>query len=360
MKKDCIDNNFIKYKAEHQMPFTKEMALRLSLYLGIILNVILAVGYSYNGNLLFKNLPVVIAAAFSTILLTYFLFRYNFYVIKTNGKRRFLFFIRSNVLSFVFAIGFSLAVSSVMTTFIHVESGRSMYISITLMKDLMAALVVQLITYLLFSLHQNQQNIVKNQQLLAENIRTRYEALKSQIDPHFLFNSLNTLDGLISMNTDKAHEYVQNLSAVFRYTIGNKEITKLEDELDFTQSYVELMKIRYGENLQVHFNIKNSYLQWLVMPVSLQLLVENAIKHNVISNKLPLNIHIETTPENNIRVWNPIQQKNETEPGERVGLGNLSERYKLLFNKEITVSATDIFMVEFPLIENTNELNTSI
>lgn len=351
MQDVCFDQEVLRKKIEQISPFSKRMAMRLSVNIGLIINVILAVGYSYNGKILLNNMAVVIPAALSTILLFYILFRYNFYVIQIPNQKRIKFFIRSNVFSFLFAIGFSLFISYIMTLCVDLETGKQMFISITLMKDLMTSLIVQLITFLIFSLYQNQQSILKNQKLIAENIRTRYEVLKNQVDPHFLFNSLNTLDGLISMDTERAHDYVQNLSAVFRYAIGNKSIIQLNDELEFTHSYVELMKIRYGESLQVHFNVDEKYMRWYVMPISLQLLVENAIKHNVVSRKQPLSITIETGDDDSLRVWNQVQPKKEEEAGEGIGLANLAERYKLLFEKEIEVASSEVFSVKIPLIE---------
>ncbi|HEY6913964.1 MAG TPA: histidine kinase [Paludibacter sp.] len=220
-----------------------------------------------------------------------------------------------------------------------------------IMKDLIVLLIVLLSTSLLHSISQRQQILLENERLIADNIRIRYEVLKNQVDPHFLFNSLNTLDGLIGMDNDRAHEYVQNLSQVFRYAIGNKEIVHLDEELDFTESYAHLMKIRYGENIQIQYNIAEKYKIWYIMPISLQLLVENAIKHNVISTKHPLVITIETTPNDTIRVLNTIQLKKEAEQGEGIGLANLTERYKLLFQKEVSITITDIFCVEMPLIK---------
>jgi two-component system, LytTR family, sensor kinase len=112
-----------------------------------------------------------------------------------------------------------------------------------------------------------------------------------------------------------------------------------------------LMKIRYGENLQVQYAIDEKYKTFYIMPISLQLLVENAIKHNVISNKQPLVIHIESTVDDTIKVWNVIQPKNSAESGEGIGLANLAERYDLLFQKEILITSTDVFCVEIPLIK---------
>ena len=146
------------------------------------------------------------------------------------------------------------------------------------MKDLIIVIIVLLSTYLLNSIFEHQITLIENEKLIAENIRIRYEVLKNQVDPHFLFNSLNTLDGLIAIDTERAHEYVQNLSSVFRYTIGNKEIMHLEEELHFTESYAGLMKIRYGENLQIQYAIDHKYKTFYIMPISLQLLVEKCNK----------------------------------------------------------------------------------
>ena len=123
----------------------------------------------------------------------------------------------------------------------------------------------------------------------------------------------------------------------------------LDEELDFTESYALLLKIRYGDNLQIQYNIDDKYRSYYIIPVSLQLLVENAIKHNVVSSKHPLLITIETTPNDSIRVTNAIQPKSGVECGEGIGLANLTERYELLFQKEVIITKTDVFSVEIPL-----------
>jgi LytS/YehU family sensor histidine kinase len=170
-----------------------------------------------------------------------------------------------------------------------------------------------------------------------------------------LFNSLNTLDGLIGYDDEKAHNYLQNLSSIFRYTIQNKEITTLKDELHFVESYACLMKIRYGNNLKIQYTVDEKYNNFHIMPISLQLLIENAIKHNVINDKHPLTILIETTENDTIKVSNTIQPKINAEAGEGVGLANLTERYNLLFGKEILITQNGVFGVEIPLIEQIND-----
>jgi sensor histidine kinase YesM len=224
-------------------------------------------------------------------------------------------------------------------------------IVLNLIKDLITSLIVYLTTQFISTLIYNQQVLLENQQLLAENIRNRYEALKNQLNPHFLFNTLNTLDGLIGYDDEKAHNYLHNLSSTFRYTIQNKEITTLVEELNFVESYAYLMKIRYGDNLSIKYEIDEKYNNFFIMPVSLQLLIENAIKHNVINDKYPLTIHIKTTEKDTLVVSNTIQPKINAEAGEGVGLANLIERYNLLFSKEVLITQNGVFEVEIPLIK---------
>jgi LytS/YehU family sensor histidine kinase len=210
-----------------------------------------------------------------------------------------------------------------------------------------------LLTILFYISKEREKNIVEIQKLSVENMRSRYETLKSKINPHFLFNSLNTLNGLIGIDNDKAKEYVFQLSSVFRYSVQNKEVTTLGDELVFTEAFCHLVKIRYGESLVIESRIDDKYRSCTIMPLSLQTLVENAIKHNTISNRYPLTITIETTDNGTIRVSNKIQPKSEDTSGEGIGLANLSERYKMLYQKEVTISnANGIFSVEIPLINN--------
>jgi LytS/YehU family sensor histidine kinase len=219
-------------------------------------------------------------------------------------------------------------------------------------RDYFIALFVILSSQLIYLTNKQQQTALENEMLQAENMKTRFMALKNQVDPHFLFNSLNTLHSLIKTDADKAQEYVQQLSSVFRYTLQNKEIITLEEELKFTMAYCHLMKIRYGESLQFVQHIDEVYSAYSIIPLSLQTLVENAIKHNVASNKQPLSIVFATSTHETISISNSIQPKKDVESGESIGLSNLAERYRLIWNKEIVIRNTkDIFMVEIPLIQ---------
>lgn len=221
-----------------------------------------------------------------------------------------------------------------------------------MMKDFFLTLIIVFISQILYLSNKKQQIALENERLLAENLKSRYETLKSQVDPHFLFNTLNTLNTMIKFDPDKAQEYVQKMSSVFRYTLQNKEETLLEEELKFTHDYCQLMQIRYGKSLVFDFNVDKLHNCYLVIPLSIQTLVENAIKHNVISNRQPLTVSIYTTNNDMLVVSNPLQVKKESEPGEGIGLANLTERYCLRFQREPEVTCTDgIFKVTLPLIK---------
>ena len=222
----------------------------------------------------------------------------------------------------------------------------------SLVRDLTMAAVVLLVVQLLRSQYYQKTIAVENEALRSENILTRFEALKSQLDPHFLFNSLNTLQSLITLDTEKAENYLQQLSSVLRYTLQNKEVLSLEEELKCVRAYCEMMQIRYGENLKFEFKIDEKYNDYYVLPLSLQSLIENSVKHNVISSKQPLTVTL-ATADDCVSVSNPIQAKTQPEESNGIGLVNLTERYRLKWNKEVEITNDgSTFCVKLPLIKN--------
>lgn len=221
-----------------------------------------------------------------------------------------------------------------------------------LIRDFSFMVVVELVTKLLRTLYERNNIRVENEALRAENITTHYEMLKSQLDPHFMFNSLNTLQSLIGTDSEKAQEYVQELSQVLRCTLQNKEVVTLEQELQGVQAYCNLMQIRYGDHLKFDIQIESRCLPCQVLPLSVQGLVENAVKHNVISAKQPLKVDIRTVGANSLVVSNPIQPKIMEETGNGIGLQNLMERYRLKWNADVAImNDGQRFEVTLPLIE---------
>ena len=190
----------------------------------------------------------------------------------------------------------------------------------------------------------------KEQSLREENLKFRYQSLKSQVNPHFLFNSFNTLSELIYSDAKKADKYLQKLSSIYRHILENeeKDLIPLEDELNFVRQYFNLQKERDNDKIILSIDIKDPE-RFKIIPVSLQLLIENALKHNSISYEKPLQIKI--IKENDyIVVSNNIQRKNILGNSTGKGLQNLSERVKSILNKELIVIENDcMFIVKLPI-----------
>ncbi|WP_314813124.1 sensor histidine kinase [Porphyromonas endodontalis] len=231
------------------------------------------------------------------------------------------------------------------------------YATVQYAKDLVILVVTFLFTMTIYLMKQNHLAVVGMQKLDFENLQNRYTALKNQTDPHFLFNCLNTLNGLIGRDDRRAQEYVQELAMVFRHTMRDKVVVRLSEELEFVKSYLYLMCIRYFDGLRVVWHIDDKYLDYYVIPSGLQILVENAIKHNIASAKIPLTISI-STKEDKIVVENKLQLREQsTSSSTGVGLDNLMEQYRLVFGKDIDIVSKDgQFSVSLPLVKSLDQL----
>lgn len=197
-----------------------------------------------------------------------------------------------------------------------------------------------------------RQAVDREQDLREENLRQQYSNLKSQINPHFLFNSLNTLSEIVYESREKADRYIQKLSAIYRYVLDHEDedLVPLKQELDFVQNYFNLQKERDHEKIQLKVNIQNPEA-FAILPVSLQSLVENALKHNAKSEKTPLNIQIYLENES-IVVENNLQKKDQWESTTKKGLENLNRRLKLMLKKELEIVEQDqAFIVKLPLVK---------
>ncbi len=214
-------------------------------------------------------------------------------------------------------------------------------------------------TFFVISLYESayffgewKKNVQKTEALARENIQSQFEVLKNQVDPHFLFNSLNTLAALIDENNEPAQKYLEQLSDVYRYVLLNKDrsTVTLEEELAFVESYLYLNKTRFRENLQVETRISEKQQKRKIAPLSLQMLVENAIKHNVISRDKPLTIRI--SQENDwITVENNVQEKSVFEKSTKVGLQNIINRYSYLSAQPVEITnEPGLFTVRLPLL----------
>ena len=201
-------------------------------------------------------------------------------------------------------------------------------------------------------IESNQLEILSHQ--LKENaLQSELEVLKLQLDPHFLFNNFSILTQLIETDPGSAQEFLSNLSRVYRYilTTGKKDIVVLEDELRFVEMYFHLIKIRLGESINLSIKVTDADQRKGVPPVTLQLLLENAIKHNISTLKQPLNLSIESLETGCIVVKNNLQRINIDYRSTGMGLKNIRERYQLLQGKTPEIMITDTsFEVKLPLL----------
>lgn len=326
----------------------------------VLLSIVLSLTMFLFGSDFFMSQPqtgfdmhIVLINMASVSLSTFLLYFLNFRILRTDFSllKKWIFIV---LFTFSLATVISLACS---WFHIHIQEYSHTYRIIRggLIRDYGIAVMVIFSSQILYFSRKQQQMALENAVLQSENIKNRFVALKNQVDPHFLFNALNTLNSLIKTDSDKAQEYVQQLSSVYRYILQNKQVITLEEELKFCDAYCHLMQIRYGDCLQIEQHIDKSYLNYYIIPLSLQILVENAIKHNIISTKRPLKITISTAQNETIRVENPIQMKKTAEAGEGIGLANLSERYFLMWKEEIAISNKDnLFAVEVPLKKHIN------
>jgi LytS/YehU family sensor histidine kinase len=193
---------------------------------------------------------------------------------------------------------------------------------------------------------------VQQEKLKREQLALQYDTLKSQVNPHFLFNNLNALTSLISTNPDKAIDFVKKLSEVYRYVLDQKdtELVDLDTELKFVESYIFLQKIRFGNNLNVQMEINNKNFK--VIPLSVQMLVENAIKHNEISDRNPLYIRIFSDENQYLTIENKLQKKSGSE-GNGTGIDNIKSRYQFFTDRELLLAISkEYFRICIPLLND--------
>ncbi len=218
---------------------------------------------------------------------------------------------------------------------------------------LMSALLIVIYEALSFYI-QLQHTIAEKATLERQNVESQLEGLRNQVNPHFLFNSLNTLVYLIPEDADKAVRFVQQLSKVYRYVLESRDakIIPLAEELGFLKAYIFLLKERFGDNLQIELRDLDKKDHTAIVPLTLQMLFENAIKHNIISTEKPL--HIEVFSENgHLVVRNNLQRKNQVMDSTGVGLQNIKDRYRMLTDHEAEVIVSrEYFTVILPAIEN--------
>ena len=217
---------------------------------------------------------------------------------------------------------------------------------------LSVALIVVLIFHVVYFYSKDQKKKVKESQIVAKTESAKFESLKNQLDPHFLFNSLNVLTSLIGESPYQAEKFTTKLSKVYRYVLEqkDKDLISLTDELAFARSYMQLLQMRFEDAVSYNIPEKVSQEEAKIVPLSLQLLLENAVKHNVITSEQPLRIEIY---EDNgyLVVENNINPKASLEKSTKVGLSNIKQRYQLVTDRQVVIEDVNkVFKVKLPLL----------
>lgn len=218
--------------------------------------------------------------------------------------------------------------------------------------SIMNTLIIVVIYEVIYYMGQFRISVHEQEKLKQESLLAQITALKNQVDPHFLFNNLNTLSAIVRDDPAQAEIFIQQLSKLYRYILEMPEsaLVDLREELDLLAAYTFLLKTRFGDNFHININIPPHYLEKKIIPFALQLLIENAIKHNVASTAKPLTINI-SVQDDKIIVSNNLQKKHTHIPSTKMGLRNISIRSKLLQNQDIQyITTTDEFIVTVPLI----------
>lgn len=230
--------------------------------------------------------------------------------------------------------------------FISNESPRYYVVS------LLITMVVSLFFHTVYFYKRSQENKVKEQKIIAGTVSAQFESLKNQIDPHFLFNSLNVLSSLIEENPESAQKFTTSLSKIYRYVLEqkDKELVLVSEELSFAKTYMNLLKMRFENSLFFELPEVLSESEAWVVPLSLQLLLENTVKHNVVSEQKPLRIRI-FTDNDYLVIENDLQKKEILQSRPGVGLQNIVSRYAIITHRKVIVEETaSSFAVRIPIL----------
>ncbi|HSN48627.1 MAG TPA: 2TM domain-containing protein [Flavobacterium sp.] len=212
--------------------------------------------------------------------------------------------------------------------------------------------IILFIVHFIYIYKAYQENKVKEQKIIAGTASAKFESLKNQIDPHFLFNSLNVLSSLIEENPENAQKFTTSLSKIYRYVLEqkDKELVSVEEELAFAKTYMNLLKMRFENSLFYELPTTNHNPEAKVVPLSLQLLLENTVKHNVVSEQKPLHIRIYFEGDY-LAIQNDYQKKEVLQERKGVGLQNIINRYGIITNRKVLIEQNEkTFTVKIPVL----------
>ncbi|MBL0135015.1 MAG: histidine kinase [Chitinophagaceae bacterium] len=270
------------------------------------------------------------------------------------GPLRFLlvFFIAGNLISILVATAVVLSIGSLVLKYPMERNLEPLKLNVIYAG--LINLFFHLLNAIFLFFEEYRKKLREAEELKRSSAISQLQLIKSQINPHFLFNSLNVLSGMVVKDNPEANKYIEEFSKVYRYILNNsdKELVTIQSELEFIQPYIFLLQKRFPEGLQVSINVPDMYKNYYIIPVALQMLVENAIKHNIVSRVKPLHIEMYVNGNQTIVVKNNYQPRQTSENSTLIGLQNISKRYELVSGKSVNVnSGTEHFEVVLPLLQ---------
>jgi len=228
----------------------------------------------------------------------------------------------------------------------------SLFMASTWVLYVLTSVGINTIFFLKYFINRWKESIRQTERLEKEKTQVQFDNLKNQLNPHFLFNALTSLNSLITENQQLASQFLQHMSKVYRYVLQNKEknFVSLQTELDFIKNYVFLAETRFGGALKIKFEISEQAYEQAIVPVTLQILIENALKHNIVDHEMPLYIDVFTSGDYLV-ISNNLQKRKTVETSNKLGLENLKSLYKFLTDRPVIVEELqDRFNVKVPLI----------
>jgi two-component system, LytTR family, sensor kinase len=273
--------------------------------------------------------------------------------IQANNKVHVLlyFFVITGFISSILTVGLVLLVSMVLHSYSFNES--LIPIKLNIIYAVLVNLLFHLVNAIFFYFKEYKTQLFEAEHLKRMSTQAELELVKSQINPHFLFNNLNVLSALVMQNNSEANKFIEAFSQVYRYILNTKEkeLVTLNTELEFIKPYIFLLEKRFSQGLKITIEIPTHYNDALIIPASLQMLIENAIKHNMATRVKPLHILLHANGNNTLEVSNNLQLRETVENSTEIGLQNIMKRYMLVSGKEVLVSkTTEAFKVTLPLI----------
>ncbi len=264
-------------------------------------------------------------------------------------------YIANAVLSAIFVFGAAsalLALAGPDSIWLGFSSKDDDLVLKTIILLLTVMFIYNIVYALLFSYQHYAVAQIENLQRDRRQLELQFEALKSQISPHYLFNSLNTISSLLFKDLPSAEQFIRRLAQTYQFILNtqHKRYVTLQEEVDFVQSYYYLLRIRFQQQLHVEINLPSGIMKSKIPPLTLQMLVENAVKHNPVQNDKKLFIYITAQDNSYLRVMNTKTGVYDHVTSFRVGLENIQKRYQLFTDRKIEVRDDDKFSVSLPLI----------